>query len=893
MSWWSRFRNHSRSDDLSRDIDREMRFHLAERTDDLVQLGMQPAAARHEARRRFGNVGLQAERARDRDLFMWIDELSRDLRYALRALRNAPAFTIVAVLSLALGIGANTAIFSIINSVMLKSLPVSHPEELMMVVRDTNGVIFTNPLWEAIRDRQDVFSGAFAFGATSLNLADGGVARPIIANWVSGEFFTTLGVRPEVGRLLVKSDDYRGCPATTVLSDAFWRNEYGADERAVGKTISFNGHPFQIVGVADSRFSGVRVGQRPQAYVPLCAEAIITGAGSQLDRRSSWFLEVMGRPKQGLTSDRIVARFALLEPAIIEATLPPNWPADATAHYRKTLFGVAPAAKGFSDLRKRYEEALYVLMVIVGLVLAVACANVANLLLARAAARQREMAVRLALGAGRARIARQLITESILLSTTGAALGAAFAVWGSRVLVGLLSESGWPGVQLDLRPDGMVLGFTIAVAVATGLLFGIAPAWRAGRIDPQSALKAQGRGVAEGSSRFNAGKALVVGQVALSLVLIAGAGLLVTSWRKLATLDPGFRRDGILLVQAQIHETGTPPDLRVAYFARMLDRLRTIPGVRGASVSMLTPVGHSTWNDALKVDGFTQKSEDDAVSWMNAVSDGYFATLGIPLRQGRDFDRRDDATAPKVAIVSEAMARHFFGTPSVVGKQFRVQDGNGWTPPVEIVGVVGDTKYSSLRDSNQSIVYYPQRQQEATSETRQFELRTDGAPLLLVPDVKSVVAEFSPKITLDPTTLDRQLESSTALTRAIALLSGFFGALALLLATIGLYGVMSYNVARRRNEIGVRIALGAEYSRVVRMVLGEVGRIVIVGVVIGVLLSAAATRLVQTFLYGLGPNDPTTLAVSATILFAVAIGAAALPAWRAARMDPVAALREE
>jgi predicted permease len=367
----------------------------------------------------------------------------------------------------------------------------------------------------------------------------------------------------------------------------------------------------------------------------------------------------------------------------------------------------------------------------------------------------------------------------------------------------------------------------------------------------------------------------------------------MSSWRALATLDPGFHRNGILLVRADIHQTNTPPEQRVAYFTRALDCLRAIPGVRGASVSMMAPIGAGRWNNTLHVDGFTRKSVDDANAWMNAVSDGYFTTLGIPLRQGRDFTTRDDATTPRVAIVSEAMARHFFNTPSVIGKRFREQDGPGLTPPIEIVGVVGDAKYTSLRASAEPVVYYPQAQEYANTESRSFELRTDGAPLSVMPSVKSIMAELSPKIALQPITLEQQLDNTTAVTRTVALLSGFFGALALVLATIGLYGVMSYNVARRRNEIGIRIALGAEYGRVVRMVLGDVGRIVLAGVVIGILVSAGATRLVTSFLCGVTPSDPATFALSAAILFAVGMCAAALPARRAARLDAMAALREE
>jgi putative ABC transport system permease protein len=891
MSWFSRFRNHFRSDDVSRDIDRELAFHIAERADELMATGMAPENARREARRLLGHVAEHAEQTRHRELFGWVDTIAGDLRYTTRSLRKAPAFAAAAILSIALGIGANTAIFSIIDAVMLKSLPVSHPEELVMIVRSDND-IFTNPLWEAIRDRQDMFDGVFAFATHRFNLASGGQARRVIGSYVSGEFFSTLGVRAGAGRLLAKTDDYRGCPGIIVLSDAFWRSEYAASPEAIGRTLSISSQPFRIVGVADPRFFGMSVGDHPQFFAPLCSEAVVQGAGSELDRRSSWYLQIVGRPKENVTPQQIRTRFAALAPAIIDATLPPNWPVEATAHYKRSVFSVSPAAKGFSDLRSTYKRALYVLMVIVGLVLAVACANVGNLLLARAATRRREMAVRLALGAGRARLIRQLVTESLFLSAVGAILGGVFAFWGSRLLVGLLSHGG-DVVSLDLAPDVRVLAFTIGVATLTGLIFGLVPAWSAGRVDPQTAMKAHGRGLTDGPSRFRVAKALVVAQIALSLVLVTGAGLLIGSWRKLATLNPGFRREGVLLVTADVLDTRAPADQRLALFRQMLDRVRAIPGVKNASLSRLTPIGHGSWNEVLQADGFTPKSEDDALSWMNAVSGGYFTTMGIPLRTGRDFDDRDGAGAARVAIVNEAMAQRFFGAAPAIGRRFRIQDGKTWSDPIELVGVVGDTKYNTLRDTAPPIVFVPDHQRDANISTRDLEIVANGSTSSLVTSVTAALVDLNPKISLSFTTIERQIDESTTLTRAIAMLSGFFGALALVLAAIGLYGVMSYTVARRRSEIGVRIALGAERGRVIRMVLTEVATLVIVGVIVGTTLSATATRLVTSFLYGIKANDPATLATSAAVLVAVGLGAAWSPARRAARVDPVAALRED
>ncbi|HXT15285.1 MAG TPA: ABC transporter permease [Gemmatimonadaceae bacterium] len=893
VSWFRRLFNHTRSAALSSEIEREMAFHLAERTDDLVAGGMSPAAARREARRRFGNVTLQRERTRERDLFGWLDSLAGDVRYTLRALRAAKVFAAVAILSLALGIGANTAIFSILNAVMLKSLPVAHPEQLVSVRIDGAEMsAYTNPLWEALRDRQDVFSGAFAYGATNFNLTAGGEARRILADWVSGDYFATLGVRPAAGRLLSRADDYRGCPGTAVLDYGFWRSNYARDPDVIGRNISLDGHPFTVIGVTDARFYGLDVGYRSKAYVPLCAEAIVHGTNSQLDLRSSWFLHVVGRPKPGMTTAQLDARLAMLAPAIIDATLPPDFSVDALKNYKSMKFTANPVDKGFSGLRLQYRKALYILMTIVGLVLLIACANVANLVLARAAARQREMAVRRALGATRARLARQLVTESLLLSAIGALLGVLFAASGSRLLVSLMSHVSQP-VSLDLSIDQRMLVFTIAVTALTGLLFGLVPAWRAGRVDPQSAMKAQSRGVAEGHSRFNLGKSLVTAQVALSLVLVVGAGLLVGSWRRLATVDPGFDKDNVLLIDADIRGTNTAAGDRLALHDRMLARLRAVPGVRAAAASQLTPLSGKTWNDAIKVDGNTPSATPDELPWANAVSDGYFATLGIPLRAGRDFDSRDGKTSPRVVIVNDAFVRKFFHGGPAIGHTIYRQEGKDFGPPLQVIGVVGSTKYRSLRDSTPPVMYFARAQESAVAQHLSFEVRTQTSPLAAIPAMKAAFAEIDPRITLDFTSLDEQLAESLMLMRTIATLSGFFGLLALLLATIGLYGIMAYTVARRRNEIGVRIALGATHDRVIRLVLGESGRIVVGGVILGVGLSWAATRLVQSFLYGLDQHDPRTLAAAALLLSVVGIAAAAIPAVRAARLDPVAALREE
>ena len=894
MAWYTRLRNLLRGEQLSREIDREMAFHLAEKADELEAAGMSRRAAVREARRRFGNYGMQKERTRDADLFAWLESLAKDLRYATRTLRASPAFTGVAILSLALGIGANTAVFSLVDAVVLRALPVQHPEELVQV-RQGEGAdkfdYFTNPIWEQLRDRQDMFRGVFAFGNVDFNLVETGEQRLAHGQWVSGDYFSTLGVRALLGRPLTRADDYRGCPGIAAVSHGFWQTALGGDPDAIGRSILLDGHPIAVVGVIDPRFSGLDVGWRVQIFAPLCAQAVITGRNS-LDQRSTWYLRVIGRPKVGLTEAQLNARLAALSPAVFENTLPPGWAASQKKQYLARSIGVRSSLDALSSLRKSYAHALGVLMAMVGVVLLIACANVANLMLARATARQREMAVRVALGAGRGRLVRQLFTESLLLSLSGATLGLLFARWGSRLLVTMISTSDSP-VELDLALDPRLLAFTTAAAVATGILFGLAPAWRATRVDPQTAMKAQGRGVAEGHSRLSLGKLLVVAQVALSLILVSGAGLLLGTFRKLATLDTGFRTDDVLIVYTNLRGGRELHDDARLLSNGILDALRSVPGVRSASSSTLTPIGGSAWNDQVVVEGHTAASIDDELVYMNAVSDGYFATMSSNLVAGRDFGPRDTPTSPKVAVINETMAKRFFAGRSALGQTFRTRRGDGFSPPVEVVGIVRDAKYRTLREAPEPTAFYAANQDTSFGTYAAYELRTSGDPLAFAGAAKAAIARVAPRASLQLTTLQRQVSESLTRERLLATLSGFFGALALLLATIGLYGIMTYTVARRRNEIGIRIALGAARSRVIRLVLGEVGRMVALGLLLGVAGALAATRLVTSLLYGLNPNDAPTLVASAVLLAAVAVLAGYLPARRAARVDPVTALREE
>jgi predicted permease len=816
-----------------------------------------------------------------------VDALSQDLRYALRALRSSPGFASVAILSLALGIGANSTIFSLINSLLLKTLPVSHPEQLLQVTRGKDDY-FTNPIWEQLRDHQDVFSGVFAYGGASFNLSSGGEARYADGYYVSGQFFETLGLHPILGRTLTTADDKRGCPGIAVLSNGFWHKEYGSRPDIIGKSISLDNHPFEIVGVLEPGFTGVEVGNAIDVYAPICAEKIVAGQASNLDDGNWWWLNVIGRPS--VSPAQATAHLKTLGPEIFKATLPPNFkPEDQTDYLNNTL-ATHPVAHGISDLRSKYQRALTILMVITGLVLLIACANVANLLLARSAARQREIAIRIALGLGRVRLLRQLLTESLALSLTGAALGILFAHWGARLLVRFLSSTR-NQVFLDLTLDYRVLGFTAGVAILTGLLFGLAPAWKGTRVDPQSAMKVNSRGVIEGS-KFGLGKALVVVQVALSLLLVVGAGLMLSTFFKLETVHTGFDRDHVLLTNVDLRSY--PQERVSSVLQELLDRLRSLPGVRSASASALTPISGWRWSQDVRIESYTPRSREDKNVWFNSVSGGFFETLGTSFLAGRDFNAHDTPQSPHVAIINQTMANRFFAGQNPIGKRYRTEEGNKLTEPAEVIGVVQDAKYLSLRAEVPPTAYLPASQSSFFLLPATFELRVAaGTPLALIPGVKSAIAEVNPNVSLQFTTLAAQVDESLTRERLLAALSGFFGALALLLATIGLYGVMSYNVARRRNEIGIRMALGAQQQGVLRMVLREVALLIGIGLLIGVTAALATTQFVESFLYGIKSTDPVTLSAAAAVLALVAATAGYLPARRASRLDPMAALREE
>jgi predicted permease len=892
MNWIRRILNVFRTERLTRDIQREMAFHVAERTDALVAAGAAPAEAARQARRQLGHATTQREGTRDVDVATVLDSVVGDVRYAVRALRRTPGYTAVAVLSLALGIGANTAIFSVVNAVVLRTLPIRDPEQLTQITLDGSDFL-TNPIWEQLRDRQSEFGQALAFGSHGFAVISGGESHRLDGTWVSGDYFSVLGVGAILGRPIARGDDWRGCPPVAMLSYGYWQSEFGGRADVLGRPLMLDSHAFQIVGVAQPGFDGLQVGFASRVFVPICAEPISRGGSSALDRRSSWWLNIMARPSADMSLAALQARLTTVTPQVLAATLPQRLGANQQRNYLSRKLLAAPAPNGLSPLRKRYGHALYVLLGAVGLVLLIACANVANLLLARAAAREHELAIRSALGAGRSRIIRQLMAESTVLALSGAVLGVVLARVTSGALMALFSGLN-QSVTLALPLDARVLGFTLGVAVLTGLIFGIAPAWRSALISPRASL-AMGRQRSSASyARLTPAKLLVAAQVALLLPLLAGAGLMIGTLRNLTDMDPGFDPRNVVLMNIDAaRATGIAPEQRSRAYEDILARLQAIPGVTAASASDVTPVGTSFWNDLVSVAGYAPATFDDSIVDFNEVSPGYFATMRTPLTLGRDFTAEDGPGSPRVAIVNESMARKFFGGRNPIGQTMRIGQGPHMSPPVRVVGVVADTKYQSLREAATPIAYLALRQDDSYDPGFNFEMRTAGGVNAVRTAALAAVKDVNPGITASLTTLSDQLSRSLGLERVLARLSAIFGVLALGLAMIGLYGVMAYSVVRRRAEIGIRLALGASASGVRRLVLSDVARVVALGVIVGLGAAIFAMRTLTSVVYGVSPTDPRTMVAAVTVLAVIAAIAGYLPARRASREDPMLALRQE
>jgi len=827
--------------------------------------------------------------------------LWKDLRYGLRMLVLSPGFTVIAVVTLALGIGANTAIFQLIDTIRLRTIPVKNPEELATVrIADRHwgsGQFsgpysqLTFPMWEQIRNRQQGFSQIAVWSAQQFNLATGGEIRYAKTLRVSGEFFQVLGVMPLLGRLLGPADDQPGCAVGGAdISYAFWQRNFGGDPSIVGKRVSLNGNSFEIVGVTPPGFNGISVGDTFDVAVPVCIEPIVSPRNNRLTIRHAWWLASIGRLKPGWSVARSNAQMNALTPAILQETIPPFYDSETVKKYLEYKLGVFSASTGFSQLRRDSETPLWLLLGISGLVLLIACANLANLMLARAGARERQITIRLALGATRARMIRELLSESILLAVAGSICGLFLAFAVSRMLVAFLSTADTQ-IFLELGTDWRVLGFATALAVLTTVLFGLAPAFRATRGEPAALLQSGSRGMTGGRERFTLRRVLVVSQVSLSVVLLTGALLFARSLRNLTTLNIGFQQNGILIASVDFTRLHLPEDQYTEYKRALSTPIKAIPGVEAAANAMLVPFGGNTWNDDIITEG---SDKDQGVAWLNYLGPGYFQAIGTPLLAGRDFDDRDTATSVRVAIVNQAFVRKILKGADPLGKRFRIHEPPGKPRPLyEIVGVTGDNKFDDMHEEFLPFVYFPATQQEKPGPDDQIIIRSSLPLGGLMASIKQAINDVNPGIEFEFTVFKTKVHNSLVKDELLATLSGFFGFLAALLAAIGLYGVISYMVVQRTKEIGIRMAIGAKRVDVVGMILRQAGILTVAGLVIGNGLALASAQVAKSLLYGLKPRDPFTLVLAVLTLTAVAALASFLPAYRASRLDPLKALRYE
>jgi predicted permease len=1006
-----------RREKRNQELSEEMQAHLTLAEREAMESGQTAKEAQAAARREFGNVGVAEEVTRDAWGLVWLEQLLQDIRYGLRVLRKSPGFAAVAILTLALGIGANTAIFSLIDAVMLRSLPVENPSELVLLKwgartpPDTHGYMsagdctsnlrfsdgnpsgnpsgcsFSEPMFHEIA-KASVFSGTAAFAnAGRMNLTGNGPATAVNGQLVSGDFFRTMGLKPAIGRLLDTTDDTSTVAPVAVLNYGYWQSAFGGSRDVVGRTIELNGVAFTIAGVAEQRFTGITPGSDYDVWLPLSGgERISTSGPFRWQNRQAdaafWWLTILGRVKPGTPRAQTQAIVSsLFRNEMLHGSVPifhggeagggpasrPGAPTGGNAIVRRPIASVGgpapagggtptglpppgasgaarvlmaappgaapaggphpsaiasapatlskaddnpeitlvPAQSGLTGSRTQYSDPLYVLMLAVGIILLIACANVAGLMLARAAARQKEMAVRLALGAGRARVVRQLLTESIMLSVLGGALGILFAYWGAHAIISFVSSNQARPLGFATGVDLRVLGFTAVVSLFTGILFGIAPTFRSARVDLTPALK-EGEGSLTrsghaGGKWFSIGNALVVAQVALAIVVLVGAGLLVRTLANLRNIDVGFDAHNILIFGINPELVGYKGAQVDSFYRDLQGRLAETPGVKSVSYSMMPLLSNGLMVTSFHWPGTPQDQNSDADTL--GVGPNFFETLHIPFFRGRSFNASDFAlsasnsgatptSAPTPVIVNQAFVEKYLGKENPLGKRFGESpaDANDpASPGYEIIGVVRDAKYNSLRREIHAMMYTPQSAGGAS-----FELRTAADPQAILPAIREAVAQVNTNLPLfDVKTESQQIDRLLFQERLVARLSGFFGLLALVLASVGLYGLLSYEVSRRTREIGIRMALGAQPESVLKLVLREGIVLAIVGASVGIGVALGVMRYLSSMLFDVHANDPQTMIAVGVLLTLVALTACYIPARRATRVDPVIALRYE
>jgi predicted permease len=910
----------------------ELSQHLDDCYEELLTSGVAPAEAERQTRSELSESELLAGELRrverggtlepivlgtNRRINM-IADLWQDLRFGARMLMKQPAFTLIAVLSLALGIGANTAIFSLVDAVLLKSLPVRDPAALVQLkwaAGDSfrvryNGysnrdelpglrvsTSFSHATFEQLQAQQQTLTDLFAFASVEqLNVNVNGQSEIAGGLVVTGNYYNALGVTPLHGRMLTPEDDRADAASVAVLSHHFWQRRFSGDPAVIGKQLNVNNAAFTIVGVTPFTFNGtLGNAQAPDLTIALAQEPLVRPNNSALRDQGSWWLIVMGRLKPGVMRQQVQAELAAVfqQRALAERSTPQTSNQTTILALADTpRLIVAPGRQGDTNWGRYYTKSLYLLLAVGGLVLLLACANVANLLLARATGRQKEIAVRLALGAGRFRLLRQLMTESALLALAGGALGVLLALWGRDLLLRLqFPDQEMTAFQTGLAGlDWRLLGFTLASSLLTGLLFGLAPAWQATRINLTPALKDTGR-ASSGQVRSRLSRTLVIAQVALSLLLLVGAGLFIRTLRNLQQVNTGFEAQNLLLFRVDPRLSGHQGEQINALYQRLFARLEAVPGVQAATFSRHPLLSGSHGIRPFFVAGQDSSPAGPASAYVHIVRANFLAAMNVSVLQGRSLREQDDAQAPKTAVINQIFARRFFPNQNPIGQRFGFNAETA--SQIEIVGVAQDAKYDSLRADAPPTIYVPWLQEGRVGQMN-FEVRTAGDPAALLPAIRQAVREVDGNLPLfDVKTQVEQAAQSLAQERLFAALLSFFGLLALLLAALGLYGVMAHSVAQRTQEIGIRVALGAQPRDVLRLVIGQGMRLVVPGVVIGLAGAYAATRLITSFLYGVSAADWPTYGLIAALLLAVALLACWVPARRAAKVDPLVALRCE
>lgn len=882
---------------FERELDEELRHHLA--------LSAEERGTAEAARRQFGNITSLKEQSRTMWTWTFWEQFAQDIRYGLRNMAANPLFTTMAVLLLALGIGANTAIYSFMDAIMMRALPVQHPEELVILnwhARDFPPVVhsfsgnnyrdprtgftsgnFPHPAFELLRAENGVLSSVFAFlGMGRLIVEVQGQAEIASGELVSGGFYSGLGVRQILGRLINEEDDRAGANVA-VISYAWWQRRFAANPNAVGQSILINSIPFTIIGVSGPEFFGVNPGSAPDVFMPIHS----LGAGPRLINKNRYWVEIMGRLRPGIGVRQAQTALAIQFHQFVDSTASND---KERADLPELL--LQEGGSGIDSLRRQYSKPLFVLMTMVALILTIACANTANLLLARATARRREMAMRLSLGASRPRVVRQLLTESILLAGIGGLLGILIAEFGIRFITWLLAN-GSGNFTLHARIDWHVLGFTLCLALFTGTLFGLAPALQATRMDLTPALKetrsSAGRRVRPGLSHT-----LVVAQIAISLLLVIGAGLFVRTLSTLESVELGFNRDHVLLFSVMARQAGYKDAGLVRLYEDLRNRLSAIPGVRSVSLSDYALVGGGMSATGLRIPGIVIPAGREAGTSVMNVGPSFFTTMQLPILRGREIGERDTTGSPHVAVVNEVFAKKYFGSENPLGRRLGLGGDGGKFDEFEIVGVAKTARYNSLKQDIPPIAYLPYTQNLQVLNQVVFELRTTADPLGSVPAVRRIVHEAGPRVPVFNITTQRaQIDQTIGQERTFAELCTCFAVLALVIASMGLYGTMAYAVARRTSEIGIRMALGAERSRIVWMVLREVFVLTAAGLATGLAGAWATTQFVESFLFGIKHNDPLSVSVSVLVLIAAVSLAGYAPAWKASRIDPMAALRHE